>query len=122
MGIADRLIQMLMNLLINAADACAALPARTGQVVIETRRVPGGVELTVTDNGSGMPGDVLARAFEPLFTTKPAGVGTGLGLSQCRSIVQDDHGGAIELESAPGEGARVRVRLPVEEEKVAALQ
>jgi signal transduction histidine kinase len=59
--------------------------------------------------------EVLRRAFEPLFTTKPAGLGTGLGLPQSRSIVEDDHGGSIEIESAASQGARVRVRLPVED-------
>jgi len=118
MGIADRLTQMLMNLMLNAADACAGRGARAAHIELETRRVPGGVELTVTDNGAGMSPEVLARAFEPLFTTKPAGLGTGLGLSQCRSIVQDDHGGTIELESAIGQGARARVRLPFEDDDV----
>ena len=111
MGIADRLVQVVMNLVVNAADAVASLPPRTGSIEVTTRRAGAGLELCVRDNGSGMSEPVRERAFEPLFTTKPAGCGTGLGLPLCRSVVQE-HGGRIDLDSAPGEGTRVRVWLP----------
>lgn len=111
MGIAERLVQMVMNLVVNAADALAALPPRTGRIEVTTRRVDGGMELWVCDNGSGMSEAVRARAFEPLFTTKAAGCGTGLGLPLCRSVVHE-HGGRIDVDSAPGAGTRVRVWLP----------
>lgn len=111
MGIADRLVQVVMNLVVNAADALAALPPRTGRIDVMTREVDGGMELWVCDNGCGMSEAVRERAFEPLFTTKPAGCGTGLGLPLCRSVVHE-HGGRIDVDSAPGEGTRVRVWLP----------
>ncbi|HWP13324.1 MAG TPA: ATP-binding protein [Ramlibacter sp.] len=110
--VADRLVLLLINLVINAADATASLAPRTGRIELATRCADAGVELCVSDNGCGMSDAVRQRAFEPLFTTKPAGHGTGLGLPLCRSIVQD-HGGRIELESAPGKGTRINVWLPL---------
>jgi len=113
MGMADRLVQLVMNLVVNAADAVAALPPRSGRVEVVTRQVEGGMELRISDNGAGMNEAVQARAFEPLFTTKPAGSGTGLGLPLCRSVAQE-HGGRIEVQSAPGQGTTVRVWLPAD--------
>lgn len=113
MAYSDRLVQMLCSLLVNAADATASLPAHTGRITIATRRVAAGIELTVDDNGCGMSPDVAARAFEPLFTTKPPGRGTGLGLPLCRSIVQA-HGGTIGLAPRPGGGTRATMWLPLD--------
>lgn len=119
-AVADRLVLLLTNLVINAADAVAALPARTSRIELATRCAAGGVELCVSDNGSGMDVAVRERAFEPLFTTKTAGRGTGLGLPLCRAIAHD-HGGRIELESQAGKGTRVRVWLPLDAEAPATL-
>ena len=113
MAYADRLVQMLSNLIINAADATSGLPAHAGRIAITTRQADGGVELRVEDNGCGLSPDVAARAFEPLFTTKPAGRGTGLGLPLCRTVVAS-HGGRIRLEPLPGGGARATVWLPLD--------
>lgn len=113
MAYADRLVQMLSNLVINAADATSGLPAHAGRIAITTRQADGGVELRVEDNGCGLSPDVVARAFEPLFTTKPAGRGTGLGLPLCRTVVAS-HGGRIRLEPLPGGGARATVWLPLD--------
>jgi two-component system NtrC family sensor kinase len=110
---ADRLVQLLLNLVINAADATATRPAHTGRVEISTREADGGIELRVDDNGSGMSEEVRQRAFDPLFTTKPAGQGTGLGLPLCRAIAEE-HGGRIRLEPLPQGGTRATVWLPVE--------
>jgi len=113
MAYADRLVQMLSNLIINAADATSGLPAHAGRIAITTRQADGGVELRVEDNGCGLSPDVAARAFEPLFTTKPAGRGTGLGLPLCRTVVAS-HGGRIRLEPLPGGGVRATVWLPLD--------
>ena len=67
--------------------------------------------LSVTDDGTGIPPEVLPRIFEPFFTTKAEGQGTGLGLSICYQIAEE-HGGTIRLESAPDQGACFVVELP----------
>lgn len=113
MGCADRLVQLLTNVVVNAADATAALPAHTARIEIASRAVDGGVELVVDDNGSGITPEVLRRAFDPLFTTKPAGQGTGLGLPLCRAVAEE-HGGRMSLAARPEGGTRASLWLPVE--------
>ena len=108
---ADRLVLLLINLVTNAADATTGLAPRTARIELETRCAGGGVELRVSDNGCGMSEAVRERAFDPLFTTKPPGRGTGLGLPLCRSIVEE-HRGRITLESTVGRGTLVNVWLP----------
>jgi signal transduction histidine kinase len=120
MAIADRLVLLLINLVINAADATAALPPHTARIELATRCADGGVELCVSDNGCGMSEAVIERAFEPLFTTKPPGLGTGLGLPLCRSIARD-HGGRVGLESIAGQGTRITVWLPLDANGAATL-
>ena len=105
----DQLSQVLLNLLLNAADALAESGGRSVRVRGAARG--GEVVLEVEDDGPGMPPEVRARLFEPFFTTKPAGTGTGLGLAVCRDLVRE-HGGRIEVDSEPGRGTRVRVILP----------
>jgi PAS domain S-box-containing protein len=110
----------VMNLVVNARDATAP----GGSIRIETFRcslAAGEVEdaaagdylcVAVRDTGEGMNADVIARAFEPFFTTKETGRGTGLGLSQAYGFARQS-GGAIAIESAPGQGATVRIYLPL---------
>ncbi len=112
----QQLHQVLMNLCLNAAEAISGV----GRVTIRLRLVQGPDgraehELQVEDTGCGMTEEVRARIFEPFFTTKSRGKGTGLGLSLVYGIVQE-HGGRIEVESAPGRGTLFRVFLPVLEE------
>jgi signal transduction histidine kinase/CheY-like chemotaxis protein len=102
------LVQVLMNLAVNARDA---MP-RGGTLTIATRSIdPHEVMISMTDTGCGMSKDVKARAFEPLFTTKELGKGTGLGLSVVHGIVQQA-GGRIEIESEIGVGTTLRIILP----------
>lgn len=99
--------QVVMNLVVNARDAMPAGGVIAIEVSDATREEPGGsryVTLAVRDGGSGIAPDVLSRLFEPFFTTKPEGVGTGLGLPTVRGIVTQA-GGAVEVESVPGEGS-----------------
>ncbi|RMF70742.1 MAG: response regulator, partial [Acidobacteria bacterium] len=108
---ADEMLRVLLNLLTNALHA---LESRDGErrVEVTVRGTTGGlVELVVGDNGPGIAPDVQDKVFLPFFTTKPEGKGSGLGLSLVASTVRE-HGGEIELESAPGAGARFRIRLP----------
>jgi signal transduction histidine kinase len=85
----------------------------TGMLRITTRGDGAGVIVEVGDTGSGMPPRVVARAFEAFYTTKDAGRGTGLGLDIARRIVVDRHGGTIDIDSRPGVGTVLRVRLPI---------
>jgi signal transduction histidine kinase len=105
----DQLTQVLMNLLFNAADAIAE--ARVpGRITVATRQRADEVVLTVSDNGTGMDERTRARAFDEFFTTKARGAGSGIGLALCRRLLREG-GGAIELESQPGAGTVVAVRL-----------
>jgi two-component system, cell cycle sensor histidine kinase and response regulator CckA len=105
-----QLEHVLQQLVSNAA---AAMPA-DGRVIIETRETGGaarGIVLSVADTGQGMTEEVRARAFEPFFTTKEVGSGSGLGLAMVHGSVQQ-HGGRVEMDSAPGLGTTVRIYLP----------
>jgi two-component system, NtrC family, sensor kinase len=93
-------------------NACDALDG-PGKITVRTRPTPGGVQLEFQDDGPGMSAEVRSRIFEPFFTTKPVGKGTGLGLSISHGIVER-HGGSMTVDSAPGEGARFTIRLPLE--------
>jgi len=110
-GTADKLGHLVMNLAGNAVDAMGDYRAGEPGIRISTAGSAAGVVLEVADRGQGMPDAIRSRAFEPFFSTKPAGHGTGLGLPLCQSIV-DEHGGTIRLESAPGRGTRVTVTFP----------
>ncbi len=112
-AIADHLTQVLMNLLINAADALAGVTDPKPTIRVATRPAADGVTLTVVDNGHGMDAAVLARAFEESFSTKPPDKGRGLGLFLCRALLERD-GAAIDIASAPGAGATVTIHLPLQ--------
>lgn len=106
---ANQLQQIFMNLMLNAQQA---MEGRPGHVLVTARREqPGTVVLRVKDDGPGIPKHIQQRIFEPFFTTKPAGQGTGLGLSVTFGIVRD-HGGAITVESEPGQGTTFVITLP----------
>ncbi len=101
--------QVLINLVNNAIDA---MDKTGGRILVRTRAVrPHEVELTVQDNGPGIPQSVVGRIFDPFFTTKPVGKGTGLGLSICYGIIHK-LGGRIEVQSGEGQGAAFTVHLP----------
>jgi PAS domain S-box-containing protein len=101
--------QALLNLVFNAMDAVAERPEGRRQVSVGAAAAEGWVELTVADNGGGIPPDLLPHVFDPFFTTKAGGMGMGLAI--CRSIARA-HGGDISVENNAGGGATVRFRLP----------
>ena len=80
-------------------------------VSISTKKINGKVEIKVTDNGNGIPQKVLDKIFQPFFTTKPTGQGTGLGLSLSYDIIKA-HGGEIKVETKEGDGATFIIKLP----------
>ena len=110
-----RLRQVIHNLLQNAEQAVAEV--KRPRIVIYTQRDLGNARLTVQDNGSGFPPDILARAFEPYVTTKPKG--TGLGLAIVKKIVEE-HNGSIEIRNLKPAGAEIAISLPVAKEKLGA--
>jgi signal transduction histidine kinase len=115
-----QLVQVLLNLLLNAADAVEdAVPARRASIVLRARQVEGVVWLEVEDNGPGIPQEVLPRLFQPFFTTKPPGKGTGLGLALCREYVSRV-GGSLHAENRPEGGARFVLRVPAARELASA--
>jgi signal transduction histidine kinase len=105
----NQLSQILMNLLLNAAQATD--PGGRITILADEVKFAGMVELRVRDTGSGIPADILPHVFEPFFTTK-RGRGTGLGLSISQAYVRS-HGGEIQVESIAGYGTTVRVTLPL---------
>ena len=105
--------RVVINLVSNAFDAVADQGAGAPPTVrITTARTADGVEVRVADNGTGLTAEVRDRIFEPFFTTKPTGKGTGLGLSMSHDIVALGHGGRLEVESEPGQGATFVLALP----------
>jgi signal transduction histidine kinase len=108
---ANQFSQILMNLLLNAAQATS--PGGTIAVLAEKVRFAEMIELRVRDTGCGIPADILPHVFEPFFTTK-RGKGTGLGLSITQNYVRS-HGGDIQVESVPDSGTTVRVTLPIQQ-------
>jgi signal transduction histidine kinase len=106
---ANQLSQILMNLLLNAAQATPS--GGTIAVLAEKVRFSEMIELRVRDTGCGIPADILPHVFEPFFTTK-RGKGTGLGLSITQNYIRS-HGGDIQVESVPDSGTTVRITLPM---------
>ena len=114
-----RLSQVLLNLLLNAAQAMPVGSANEMALTLTLESRADGVVIEIRDTGSGIPPEVLPRVFDPFFTTKSPGVGTGLGLSICHTLVTQ-MGGDIQVESCVGEGTTVRVILPAADDDAAA--
>lgn len=114
----EELGRVFLNVLDNAFAATRRHAARVGsdyeaRVRIVTRALPdGAAEVRIEDNGPGIPAEIRDKIFQPFFTTKPTGEGTGLGLSLSYEIVVNGHGGEFRLEEAPGGGAAFIMRLP----------
>jgi len=109
-GDANQLIQVLMNLMINAQQA---MDGKMGTITITSGSPNAGVvEVRVADTGPGMPDEVSSKIFEPFYTTKVAGKGTGLGLAVTYGIIKD-HGGNIRVESQLGDGTTFIITFPV---------
>ena len=110
--------QVFLNIIVNAAHAIAetapADSASLGRITISTRNLGDKVEIRIADTGPGIPEVIRERIFEPFFTTKSPGKGTGQGLAIAHSIIVDNHGGSIAVESDPGHGSVFIITLPTE--------
>jgi len=109
--------RVILNLINNAFYAVnerskQGIPGYDPTVVVGTRSLQNRIEISVKDNGDGIPDSIKEKIFQPFFTTKPTGQGTGLGLSLAYDIVKA-HGGEIRLETKEGEGTEFIVQLPV---------
>jgi signal transduction histidine kinase len=108
--------QVFMILLVNATQAMEG----EGEIFIETFPEDDQAVIRISDTGRGIPPDIMKRIFDPGFTTKGVGVGTGLGLPICYQIVEE-HRGRIDAVSAPGEGSTFTVRIPLGDNSAAPI-
>ena len=118
--------RVLLNLINNAfyavsqrnnvetLHATSLQPQYQPTVIVSTQHINNQIVIAIKDNGAGIPADILPKIFQPFFTTKPTGEGTGLGLSLAYDIVTKGHGGTIEVESVEGEGTTFVVKLPIQ--------
>jgi CheY-like chemotaxis protein len=108
---ADQIQQVFFNVIKNAEQAMIDAHGR-GKLTVVTRPTADGVEISIQDDGPGVPAEIQRRIFDPFFTTKEAGQGTGLGLTICYGIIEE-HGGRIWAENVPAGGAIFRIELPI---------
>jgi signal transduction histidine kinase len=113
---------VILNLINNAIYAVTEKKKQISDgyaptVSVSTRKANGKIEIRVKDNGNGIPPKVLDKIFQPFFTTKPTGQGTGLGLSLSYDVIKA-HGGEIKVETKEGEGTEFIIYLPLKEKEI----
>jgi len=114
----QEITRVLLNLISNGFYAAARRQEQAGgeshepTLMASTRSLGDRVEITVRDNGTGIPPEVKEKIFNPFFTTKPAGEGTGLGLSISHDIIVKQHSGSIEVDTEPGAFTEFRIVIP----------
>jgi|SRR6266581_4789333 len=120
-GIADvypqEITRVLLNLISNGFYATAKRKAEAGDgfeptLSATTKNLGDKVEIRIRDNGTGITAEIREKIFNPFFTTKPAGEGTGLGLSMSHDIIAKQHGGTIDVDTEPGAFTEFRIVLP----------
>ena len=114
---ADQLNQAVLNMVINAAHAIEdrkkTHPEPPGRISVTTRHDGDWAEIRITDNGCGIPAAIQQRIYDPFFTTKEVGKGTGQGLTIVHDIIANKHGGQISFDTVEGQGTAFIVRLPI---------
>ena len=109
--------QVILNMIINSTHAIQDAKSRgkdgMGKIIIKTRAIGDHVEISIQDNGAGIPEANLSRVFDPFFTTKDVGKGTGQGLSLAHNTIVNQHKGSIDVKSVIGEGTSFIIQLPV---------
>ncbi len=118
--LADEMSQVVLNMLVNAAHAIGEKlgddPAGDkGKISITTKKNKNGIEMRIHDTGAGMPNHVQLRIFDPFYTTKKVGKGTGQGLAISHDVIVDKHQGTIEVKSVLGEGTTFIIQLPLKD-------
>ncbi len=113
---ASQIQQVFLNIFKNGAQAMvkSKVEKQSHRFILRLKREGGMVRVEVEDNGPGMDETTRKRIFEPFYTTKPVGAGTGLGLSVSYFIITENHSGTMEVKSSPGMGAKFIIRLPIE--------
>lgn len=116
--LADEMGQVILNILINAVHAIAEKLAdnadiKKGTIAIQTKQLDRSVEIRISDTGNGIPEKNQSRIFEPFYTTKKVGKGSGQGLAISHDVVVDKHGGSIDFETELGKGTHFIIRLPI---------
>lgn len=115
--------QVILNLIVNAADAIADVVGeasdRRGSIRISTRHDGEHAVITIADSGGGIPHEIKNRIFDPFFTTKGVGKGTGQGLAICHNTIVVRHAGRISVESTPGVGSSFTIHLPLQDPALA---
>jgi two-component system, NtrC family, sensor kinase len=112
--------RVILNLINNAFYACTSTPLSVREesysplVTVTTKKIGSNIEISVTDNGTGIPQHIKEKIFQPFFTTKPTGQGTGLGLSLAYDIVTKGHGGKLVVESEEGKGTTFIVTITIQ--------
>ncbi|MBT8264399.1 MAG: HAMP domain-containing histidine kinase, partial [Muriicola sp.] len=109
--------RVVLNLITNAFHAVQDKKKKGNAdyeptVTVSTKKIGNTVEISVKDNGQGIPKKIIKKIFQPFFTTKPSGRGTGLGLSMSYEIVTKAHGGTLTVESEEGQGTEFKINLP----------
>ena len=117
--VASDIGRVILNLVNNAfyavnekANSDSALEGYKPEVIVSSKKTENGIQLSIKDNGSGIPDSIKEKIFQPFFTTKPTGSGTGLGLSLSYDIVKA-HGGELRVETKEGEGSEFIIKLPI---------
>ena len=116
--VAGEINQAFMNIMMNAIHAISEKPipyGTLGLIILKTRNIPGMVEITISDNGCGIPHESEHRVFDPFFTTRQVGQGTGQGLHITHTIIKKYHG-SIHFDTVEGQGTSFVIRLPAPEE------
>jgi len=112
----SELSQTILNMIINAVHAIQDVikdsPTAKGQITISTRQIEDDIEIRVSDTGTGIREEFLDKVFNPFFTTKDVGIGTGQGLALCYTAIVKKHGGTIKIETEVGRGTTFVIRIP----------
>ncbi|MBU0943171.1 MAG: HAMP domain-containing protein [Proteobacteria bacterium] len=116
--LADEMGQVILNMLINAVHTIEERLVDTpdgkkGTITIRTKQLDRSIEIRISDTGNGIPEENQSHIFEPFYTTKKVGKGSGQGLAICHDVVVDKHGGSIEFETEVGKGTHFIIRLPL---------